>query len=161
MIGLVAFSFALRNEDQEPNPCNQKLGNITYRLAQKEHCEVIIVAQWEIAKQRKKLGMNPKMIVKPNENGEYLDSQDVWDCAKNVFRSLGITRVIPVAQSFLHLHFIKQMIKKDGFTVENRPIEKIGFDPSTNNTQPWTKSAFALLLYAIKIKLGFKHGSNK
>lgn len=157
MIGLVAFSFALREEKYEPNPCNRRLGEIVAAIAASEH-NVAIVAQWEIARQLEHLDMPADAVVGLREDGSYLDSQAVWNEAKVVFRRHGITQVVAVSQPFLQLKAIRDMMQRDGFTVIDYHIPWIGFDPSPLNTQPWTKSAAALLMYAIKLRLGARHG---
>lgn len=159
--GIVAFSFALRDEKLEPNPCNQKLGDIVNSIYIQNRNVTNVVAQWEIARHLKNLGFKlPLHIVDLNEDGSYLDSRTVWNKAKEIFKLNGINEIIPVAQPFIQLGHIKRMIKKDGFTIVDWPIEKIGYDNSPLNTQPWTINALALLLYAIKLALGGIGGHN-
>jgi hypothetical protein len=159
LTGIVAFSFALRNKDLEPNPCNKKLGDIVNSIYKQNDCVTNVVAQWEIARHLQNLDVKfPLDIVNLNKDGVYLDSRMVWNQAKKVFKQNGINKVIPVAQPFIQLGYLKKIIKKDGFTVVDWPIEKIGYDNSPLNTQPWTTSAPALLFYAIKLALGGING---
>lgn len=157
MIGLVAFSFALREEQDEPNPCNQRLGDIVAAIAATEP-DLMIVSQWEVTRHLDSLGIAVATTVELPTDGSYLDSRMVWNTAKATFSAHDITRVIAVSQPFLQLGAVKSMIRRDGFTVIDYPIPAIGFDTSPLNTQPWTKSAYALLIYAIKVRLSGRHG---
>lgn len=160
MKGLVAFAFALRREDQEPNPCNVRIAEAVERIVASESEPVVVVAQWEPARKLRQDGCEPAHVVELRADGSYLDSQGVWDEAKRVFEAQGITEVIPVAQPFLQSHAIQQMIKADGYKVVKRPVGWIGFDDNPANTQPWTRSPWALLKYAVKVKLGGARGHN-
>jgi hypothetical protein len=50
MKGLVVFSFALRAAVEEPNPCNVRLANVVRRIVKREVDQVVVVAQWEVAR---------------------------------------------------------------------------------------------------------------
>lgn len=156
MFGIVAFSFGLREE--EPSPCNVKLGEVVRRFNVASETAYVIVAQREVSLALQKYGIRPEVTVWPPTDGSYLDSQAVWERARDYFRQINVTEVIIVAQPFLHLPSIKSMIERDGFTVVNRSSPSIGFDNSDLNTQPWTRSRWAFLEYAVKIELGGKHG---
>ncbi|HSH56171.1 MAG TPA: hypothetical protein VK983_05115 [Candidatus Limnocylindrales bacterium] len=162
-IAIIGFSFALRPEPLEPNPSNIELARamIMCKHRLRPGTPAVMLAQWEIARALhwyNREEFRPALSVGPPTDGSYLDSRGVWEAAKTYCETHGIKVVVPVAQPFLHLPSVKQMIKKDGYTVLDIPIGKIPFDNSQFNTQPWTKSRFALLKYAIKIKLGRSHG---
>lgn len=151
MEGLVVFSFALRKE--EPSPCNVRLAKAVERILSKAEraTDVLVVSQWEVAKQLKADGICVDLVVEKNEDGSYLDTKDVWDQAKVLFQKKGVVTVIPVAQPFLHLTKVKQLIHSDNFIVDVTyltDIGQIGFDGES--LQPWTRSSFQLLWYAVK-----------
>jgi hypothetical protein len=157
VIGLAVFSFALRNESLEPNPCNIRLGNEVAKILRVER-DVLVASQWEVARWLEAIGITPDVVSELRPEGEYLDSQGVWDDAKKAFEAKGITEVIPVAQPFLQLGSVKKMIRSDGFSIIKHKVGKIGFDNDEENTQPWTRSSTALLSYAVRVKLGGLHG---
>lgn len=179
-VGIVGFSFGLRTEELEPNPSNIALTAEVIkaiRLVQiTGHVDIllhdskpVVVAQWEISKGLRQKNVEPDHVVELRTDGTYLDSAGVWDEAKRMFDELEVTDVIIVAQPFLHLPGIKMMIEKDNrrrvkqgkepFRILEFVIGDIPFDDSPLNTQPWTRSKLALLIYAIKSTLpGFKHG---
>lgn len=147
-LGLVAFSFARRSDQQEPNPCNQRLAENVLQIIEKETRPVTVTAQWEVAKALENLGYTVTQVVNLPEDGSYLGSEEVWQAAKARFVDLNVTEVIPVAQPFLQLTKVKRLILKDGYMLTNYPIRKIGFDPAKENTQWWTKGPLRLFLYA-------------
>lgn len=155
-IGLVAFSFALRDVDREPNPCNIRLAKAVERIIQSEYREVVAITQWEITRQLKRDGCMVAHSVELRKDGKYLDSEGVWEEAKEIFRRMGITEVIPVAQPFLQMIKIKAMIQADGFEVIDREIGRIGFDKESN--QPWTRGPIQLFVYALRQKLTGSRG---
>jgi hypothetical protein len=158
MQGIVVFSFALRQEDQEPNPCNIRLARVVEHISSNANDGVAIVSQWEVSRQLRTDGYELCHSVELRDDGTYLDSEAVWNDAKAVFTKLGITEVIPVAQPFLQLRKVKQMIAADSFTVVDMSIGHIGFDKLS--TQPWTRSRMRLLIYAIKQVLTGARGHN-
>jgi hypothetical protein len=162
--GIVAFSFALRSEAEEPNPCNIKLAKEVERLVDEELAKnpaerPVIVAQWEVARQLEADGYDVDMPVNLNQDGTYLDSEGVWKKAVWLFNTLHIRQVIPVAQPFLQMTKIKRMIKADGFVVADRKIKWIGFDNDPRNTQPWTKGPIRLFVYAVRQTLFGSRGN--
>lgn len=152
-IGLVAFSFALR--EHEPNPCNIRLAKAVMGIVA-EKPTVAIVAQWEVARQLERDHYSVALTVEPPSDGSYLDSEGVWEAAKVLFEQAGVTQVIPVAQPFLQMAKVKQMIRRDGYEVVSRRMGWIGFD--SKSKQPWTRSPLRLLAYAIKQKLTGSRG---
>lgn len=158
MQGIVVFSFALREESQEPNPCNVRLAQETERISSTVIGDAVIVSQWEVSRKLRTDGYEPSYSVELRTDGTYLDSEGVWNDAKAVFTKMGITEVIPVAQPFLQMRKVRQMIAADGFTVVQMPIGRIGFDKLS--TQPWTRSRMRLLFYAVKQVLTGARGHN-
>jgi hypothetical protein len=148
MKGLVVFSFALRAAVEEPNPCNVRLASVVRRIVEREVDQVVVVAQWEVALQLRQYGIPVARVVTPRSDGAYLDSKQVWEQARAEFWDREIDVVIPVAQPFLHLHRVRQLMEADGFSVGRRRIGWIGFD--RRSTQPWTRGPVRLLLYAMR-----------
>jgi hypothetical protein len=156
--GLVVFSFALRADALEPNPCNVRLAKAVERIVAEEDDDVVIVAQWEVARQLRRDNLHPAHAVELRLNGDYLGSEQVWEEAKTLFKELGISEIIPVGNPFLHMYKLQRMLAADGYTVIKRPIGWIGFDPSPENTQWWCKGPVRLVIYAVLQKLFAQHG---
>jgi len=166
VIGIVAFSFGMRDEPLEPNPCNVRLGNAVIRILDRVLVErgdnVCLVAQWEIARSLRQadLKFEPLIEVPLNVDGSYLDSEGVWEKAVQEFRQREVTAVIPVCHRFLQMTKVKGLVKANPefrlITDYEKLIGDIGFDPESN--QPWTRSKSALLRYAVKQKLTGAHG---
>jgi hypothetical protein len=161
-VGIVAFAFGLRTEAQEPNPSNIALAKAVDDAAyyvENQGGMSVIVTQWEITKGLELLDMEVDLSVGLHTDGTYLNSNDVWEAAKAEFISEGVEEVIVIAQPFLHLPKLKAMVRNDGFEVA--PYFKVGpipFDNSPLNTQPWTRTRPALMLYSVKSLLGMKRG---
>jgi hypothetical protein len=145
--GLVAFSFALRAVEEEPNPCNVRLAETVLRIIAAEKDEIVVVSQWEVSRHLRTNGHEPLCSVELRPDGEYLDSDAVWVTARKVFELNGISEVIPVAQPVLQMTKVKRLIKADGFVVIERPVGMVGFD--RQSTQWWTRGPLRLILYAI------------
>ena len=145
--GLVAFSFALRAIEDEPNPCNRRLAQSVMKIVATENEEIVVVTQWEISRQLRTRGHDPVCSVEIRSDGHYLDSDTVWRTARTVFDDRGIREVIPVAQPILQMAKVRRLIKSDGFVVVKRPVGAIGFD--RQSTQWWTRGPLRLLLYAV------------
>ncbi|MDO8604611.1 MAG: hypothetical protein Q7K40_04445 [bacterium] len=156
-VGIVAFSFGLRATDEEPNPCNRRLAEETFRIATSLSFPVYIVSQWEITRALNELGMPPSLSVEMTPE-KYLDSEGVMDVAATFFKSNGITSVIPIAHPFLHGTKCRRLVVEHGFKLIKRDIRKIGFD--RKSLQPYTRGPLQLLLYAIRQKL-FGHRGTK
>ena len=151
MEGLVVFSFALREE--EPSPCNVRLAEATERILAKAKRlgDVLVVAQWEVAKKLEQDGVRVDLVVTPNTDGSYLDTKDVWNQAESLFQKKGVMTVIPVAQPFLHLSKVKQLIHADNYVVDVTYLSLIGrIGVDKKSLQSWTRSPFQLLWYAAK-----------
>ncbi len=146
-LGVVAFSFGLRDPDQEPNPCNRRLAGATARIVQQSPGPVVLVAQWEVAR-----ALPPTMpvhVVGDPPGGGYLDTERVWQAAAPVLRRAGVRRVMAVAQPVLHRAKVHRLIKADGFEPLHAPVGWIGFDSSGLNRQWWTRGPLRLVLYAL------------
>lgn len=147
-VGIVAFSFALR--DEEPNPCNIRLAEEVRRAAKRFlDPDPVIVCQWEVGIALVEDGFPPVTIVGPLEEG-YLDSEKVWEGAKKEFEQQGVRKVVPIAQPFLQMTKVKMMINRDGYEVIPWKVRWIGFDNDPRNTQWWTKGPLQLCLYAVR-----------
>ena len=77
MLGLVVFPFALREKAEEPNPCNIRLAEAVKRIVEDEPEEIIIVAQWEVARALESMNVAVEHIVELREDGSYLDSEEI------------------------------------------------------------------------------------
>lgn len=163
-IGIVGFAFGLRSKMQEPNPSNIALAKEVIDavdFAILRDSLPIVVTQWEITKAiKRKRGYEVDHSVELRADGSYLDSKGVWEEAKAAFAVEGVAQVIIIAQPFLHLPSLKKMVTDDGYEVYSYDMGAVPFDDSDLNTQPWTRSKFALAIYAVKSLLGMKHGHN-
>jgi len=148
MKGLVAFSFALGAE--EPNPCNVRLAEAVKRIVEAEGSQVVVVAQWEVARALETLSCQAHHIVYSEPN-VYLNSDMVMTKAADWFHGYHITEVIPVAQPFLHLPMCRQLVRRHSFTVLKRRVGWIGF--YGQSLQWWTRDPIRLLFCAILFKL--------
>jgi hypothetical protein len=144
--GLVVFSFALRGENREPNPCNVRLAAAVEHIIRHENDRVLVVAQWEVARALPGW-ICVTQVVEPYTDGSYLDSEGVWTKAAEAFEAAGVEVVIPVAQPFLHLTKIKQLVRQSGFKLDKRHIGWIGFDKQS--LQWWTRGPVRTLVYAL------------
>lgn len=152
-IGLVAFSFGLSSH--EPSRCNTRLSRAVRRIVNNEKGEVIVVVQWEIALSLASLSIT-NVVERHRRKDIYLDSDEVMAQAAKVFREHGITRVIPVANQFLHLRKCRDLVIKAGFVPEMREFMKIGF--YKESLQWWTRGPLRLLFYAVLQKLTGRRG---
>ena len=154
-VGLIPLSFALR-EGWEPNPCNLRLANATARVAltlNAEGIQYLCSSQWEIA-----LALHHVPIIhvvrEHRVKGQYLDSEEVCAQSLEAFdRAGGVDSILPIAQPFLQLHKVQQQLKNTGQKLfwpvrSYQLIGWIGFDKDSD--QPWTRSAPALLKYALE-----------
>lgn len=146
--GIIAFSFALRASEDEPNPCNIRLAEAVKKIAQAEKSPVVIVTQWEIARKLRADGVPVAHSVELRPDGTYLDSDIVWAEAEQVFGQHGVKEVIPVAQPFMQLTKIRMMLNKSGYKILKRKVGWIGFDKQSS--QPWTRGPIRLFIYSVK-----------
>jgi hypothetical protein len=152
--GIVALSFGRRSE--EPNPVNQALARALTDIVQEvddftDSC--FVVAQWEIALQLQEDGIEPDLTVGPeyaskHGNRVYLDTDDVLQAAHTQFRARGITKVIVVANPFIHLGAVRRMMESRRFEIETKySIPKVGFDNDPAQLQWWCRGPLRTLLY--------------
>jgi hypothetical protein len=146
---VVAFSFGMRGQSHEPNPCNVRLARAAERIIRDEPASTLLISQWEIARQLSLDEVHVDQVVRPSSDREYLDTSEVWNQALETMRREKVETAIPVAQPFLHRHKIRKMIRDSGIAVERRRIGWIGFDSSEANLQWWTKGPVRLLAYSI------------
>lgn len=147
-LGVVAFSFGRRDPDQEPNPCNRRLAGATARIVRQSAGPVVLVVQWEVAR-----ALPPTMpvhVVGDAPDGEYLDTERVWQAAAPILHREGVRRVIAVAQPVLHRAKAYRLIRAAGFEPLRAPVGWIGFDSSSRNRQWWTRGPLRLVLYALR-----------
>lgn len=152
-VGLISLSFALR-EGREPNPCNVRLAKATEHVAlalNAEGIQYLCSVQWEIA-----LSLHVPTIYVVREHrvkGQYLDSEEVVAQSLEAFHHAGgVDAVLPIAQPFLQLHKVQSQLLNSGQKLFWRwysyyLIGWVGFDPLSD--QPWTRSAGALIKYAL------------
>lgn len=145
---MVAFSFGLRAEEQEPNPCNRRLAAAVQRLLDEATEPVLaVVSQWEVA-----LALPPGVahtVVGPQAGRRYLDTERVWQAAVPTLHRADADRVIAVAQPLLHRVKAHRLIRQSGFTPVRARVGRIGFDASRDNTQWWTRGPVRLVVYAV------------
>jgi hypothetical protein len=149
MKGIVVYSFGRRSIEREPGPCNVRLGQAAMRIAAEEDEKTLLVAQWEVARYLESHGARVDHVVQERDD-QYLDSDQVWREARDLFREYDINDVIPVAQPLLHQTKVAHLARKDGFEVTRRPIGHIGFDNCADNQQWWTKGPLRLLAYSLR-----------
>ena len=150
MLGMIAFSYGLTR--LEPYRANALLAMEATRIRLAERHDVKVAAQWEVA-----LGMdNVDLVIGPYLTA-YLDSTAVISEAKSrLFEPLGITEVIPIAQTFLHYRSVCGQLEAAGLTVVKRPIQKTRH--TTESLQWWTRGPMRLSLYAARQRLTGYHG---
>lgn len=155
-IGIIAFSFGLTEEEEYgiyPNKCNEIIGKIArkiYRRIQRADNIPVLILQWEIALDYtfQEVKIRPDLIInrtQPNER--HLSSEEIIAQAIPIFKELGVTKVISIAQ-YLQNFKCKKLLKKAGFEILPVKIEKIGF--CKESLQRWTRGPIQLALYTIQ-----------
>jgi len=169
--GVVVLSFAKRSENKEPGPVNIKLARATATIVDDLTSMgefAILVTQWEVAKQLAVDNEPTGYVVTPQDasikpNGQrYLESEDVLSRAYDEFRKYNIDEVIVVANKFLHLQAVQKSVRSAGFTVIKTSLPWVGFDPSSENLQWWTKGPIRFIAYLAILVVGklTKHSFN-
>lgn len=156
--GMIVYAYALRRV--EPNPCNIRLARAAQRIITVDGSAegFYVVAQRSVAKALGQLGIP---CIEVSKSSGYEGSEQVTDFATQIFRSLGITEVVPVAQTFLQINKCIALVKKAGFktwpTLQlMRAIGWIGFDPES--IQPRTRGLIRQVLYtARQILFGYRY----
>jgi hypothetical protein len=125
-LGVVAFSFGNRGPDLEPGPCNERLGRVVAEIVSDPTSSFFVVAQWEVARALKSLGIDCEMVGPDTES--YLDTETVWAHAQRAFSGAEVRAIVPVAQPFLHLFAVRRLLARDRrFSVQFRHIPSIGW----------------------------------
>ena len=147
---IVAFSFGQKIDlDDEPGPSNQDLAAVVLAAARRSPSPHVVVAQWEVARQLEADGQPADLVVEERSDGSYLDTQAVWDAARELFVERGVRDVVPVAHPWLHLPTTKRMVRASGFRVVAPPTATVRFDSSTGNSQWWTRTHQGLVVYSL------------
>lgn len=149
-VGIVAFSFALREAPLEPNPANAALASETVAAVERQPCRTFVVAQWEVARALERSGHPADHVVRPSGDGRYLDSTAVWREAAAILTEQGISAALPVAKPGLHLLRVRSLVRTSGFRLVRTPIGKVPYDRSPLNHQWWTKGPLRLLAYSVR-----------
>jgi hypothetical protein len=147
-LGIVAFSFGLRPPEQEPNPSNVALARVVQQVARQSARTSLVVAQWEVALQLAADGVAVDAAISGHDT-RYLDTGEVWRQARAVLEAGGVREVVPVAQPYLHLGFVRRMVRRDGFVIVEPPPATIPFDRDDANQQWWTKGRARLFVYGV------------
>jgi len=154
--GVVALSFAKRSEQDEPGPVNKRLARAVTAIIDELNAggeDVALVTQWEIAKQLTRDGepvgfvVNEKFASTTSGNQRYLSSSDILEVAYDLFRMTDVHDVVVVANPFIHLQVARKMVKSAGFTIMKAKLPWVGFDPSKQNLQWWTKGPVRFVSY--------------
>lgn len=165
---VIALSFGKRRKDQEPNPSNFQLGReleevIDNTTGMLSIGKLLVVAQWEIARQLEQDGYGSSIDLVVTQNSatykgkkRYLDNQDVIDKALDWASTLTdkVTDVIIVANPFLHLSACKKLVEARGLKTIDYPIGKIPFDNAPPQLQWWCKGPIRFILYGVIVKGG-------
>ena len=155
-VAVLALSFSLR--DEEPNPCNVRLAEETQRICRDllgEGHAAVLAAQWEVGLALPRQNRWPYLEVDPRNDGKYLDTNEVFAAALEFFRAHGATRIVVVANPFIHQPYAYWLAHKH-FRPMWRRVRWIGFD--RQSTQWWCRSWWSLVLYTLRTALGFQHG---
>jgi len=163
-VGIMAFSFALRKQGRgEPSPCNRGLGSETMRAVRYlkyRRKESVLVSQWEVALALPKSQAVAHVIQEHRTKGQYLDSEEVVAQGVEAFRAEGVTKVIVIANSFLHLTKCKRLVRQAGLEIYRFKVRWMGFDKLSDQWQ--TRSRIKALIYALgqlpKVFGGSSHG---
>lgn len=155
MKGMIVYSFAWRTKGH--SPCNVRLALAAQHIANSLDEPVRIFAQRTIARVLRERGVECQVVEK---RPGYEGSEEVTCQAAELFRRLGITEVIPVAQPCLQLTKCIRLVRSAGFTTPSfgrliQMIGWIGFD--TQSVQPATRDPFRLVYYtARQILFGYR-----
>jgi len=163
--GVIVFSFAWRKEGH--SPCNVRLAKAAIRIVrelEKSGEMVVVVAQRTTAAVMEELGLSVDLVIQ--KRAGYEGSEEVVAQADEWFKTYGIngdriTKVIPVANPFIHLFKCIQLVQKKGFKTLSfwklaRMIGWIGFD--RRSEQPATRGPIRLVFYtARQVLFGYRN----
>ena len=154
--GVVALSFAKRSERDEPGPVNINIADAAEAIIDELTLSgetVFVVSQWEPALRLEIRGYPAGRVVTPQDASikpggkRYLDTGDVVRVADPLFKYQEVEDVVVVANSFIHLWLAQRMVRKAGFNVIKTKMPWVGFDPSPENLQWWTKGPVRFITY--------------
>lgn len=145
---MIVYSFSFRKNGV--SPCNTRLALSAKRISESLEEPVVIFAQRTTASLLRKIGVPCYEV---HKRVGYEGSEEVTEQAAKVFKKLGITEVIPVAQPFYQLIKCISLVRKYGFKTFSffklaRLIGWIGFD--RDSVQPWCRDPFRLTFYTIR-----------
>ncbi len=155
MIGMIVYSFAWRK--YVASLCNRRLAAAASRIAGAQEGDVFLFAQRTTARALGLIGIDCHVMPK---GAGYEGSEQVTNQAAPIFRQLGITEVIPVAQPVFQLRKCIWLVQRSGFRTWSHgrlvaEIGPIGFDPLS--VQPATRSRAHLMFYtARQILTGYR-----
>lgn len=175
VVGVLAASFSLR--DEEPNPCNQRLAEETFRICDELLTQgylPVVVAQWEIdlalrelrtargfgrLSRREALQKNITVYagsIGQYDDGRYLGTKELLDEAMPLFKEYGATRFVGVANPFIHQPYLYWLARGTKLKLMWRRVRWIGFD--RQSTQWWCRSWWQFAFQTIRLALGVTHG---
>ena len=148
MRGMIVYSFAWRRNGH--SPCNVRLAEATRRIIAESDGPFVIHAQRSVAIILEEMGIgcdSTRRII------GYEGSEEPNRQGAELFRQIGITEVIPVANPFIHLIKCMGLVRAEGFKTPSfwrlvRMIGWIGFD--RESVQPATRDPFRFMFYAAK-----------
>ncbi len=155
MKGMIVYSWAWRKG--EDSPCNVRLALAAKRIAEAQSEPVVIHAQRTTAKVLRELGVE---CYATDRQPGYEGSEEPNCQATKLFKEMGITEVIPVANPFVHLIKCISLVKAEGFKTPSflslcQMIGWIGFD--RKSVQPQTRGPIRLFLYTVaQIVFGYR-----
>ncbi|MFA6459398.1 MAG: hypothetical protein WCV79_03320 [Candidatus Paceibacterota bacterium] len=130
------------------------------RIASLEHVTgntTVMVAQKQVTRGLEQIKVHYAASIEEREHDKCLpfDSEEVMRQATMIFREGRVDEIVPIANPFLHLSKCKRLVRESGFPLRAHRIGHIGFDPESELW--WTRSASALIIYAIRQKfLGYR-----
>ena len=147
---IVAYSFGFREKGYTKS--NEALAREVDKIYGKY--KYAIIAQKEIAD----LSKSKKVFVvkRHRKRGEYLDTMEVTSQAVEFMKKHEFSRVLLIAQPFLHRAECRRLLKKNGFLVVVPKIRYIPFDRESD--QWWTRDNLRFLIYAILQKTTGRKG---
>lgn len=157
---IVAFSMGYRETKGQKKPGTTNVGlswvvDVLFKRLREEKpnndLQIYPILQWEIADC---VRCKPALAIhKHRIDGKYLDSDEVAEQAIEFMNKEGIDEVWIVAYRFLHLHKCIGLLKRRGKKVLiPEELKKIPVRLDPLSAQPWTRTNWKLLKYAIQQK---------
>ncbi len=159
IVGILALSFSSR--DEEPNPCNWQLARETLRIYHEltyDGHDVVLAAQWEVARAIRRLEQRPPEVheITLSKDGRYLGTREVVEQAKPFLRQQGVSKLVIVANPFIHLSYARWLARRHAFKSMRRHVGWIGFDKESN--QVWCRSWWRFSVQSTQLLFGKQHG---